>query len=393
MKKDSVAAKVFFAESGAFYQDCNKAIAEAKSGNTTKELKQFDKYFDSISTTIKFLKEKVGGGKTIKTALETTQRYSQLLQANNEIKRSLSKRSKLLRQSFGGVATDKQLRKLQTNAYVLKEKISGYRKQVADRKAVEKKFLSALRKDRRFTDFMKSKGWLATFFPPSEGSAAANSSLQTIASVQAQINQRFGNSGVDPRQFMNQQVSVAQNRINDLKARLNKIKAGSSSDPEMPQRFNAERGKSFMKRLTWETNFHTQHIQVTMTDVAVTVGYKINDKSVFSLGGSARVGLGKDWNSLKLTSEGYGLRSVLDMKLKHSIWMMGSYETNYYSRFAGAQYSAPVNPWQANILVGFMKRIQITSKKNGMIRLAYNVLYKQNRFITQPVVFKVGYGF
>jgi len=399
LKKDTLAARKFLEQSNEQYAALQQSFTAAKEGQVNKPLKEYNKYFDTIKTTLNFLQQStnITNNPALQKALGNSKQYEVLMQTSNEVKRLLAKRSSQLSNELARYGVGKQLNKLKGEAYTLKAQLNEYKSLLKDRKKAEQKLMTALRSSKRFNEFIKKNSILARMFnvpnEPANSATGSLAGLQTISSVQAQINQRYGNTGINPQQYMNQQVNAAQNQMNQLKARLNKAKAGSNSDPEMPKNYSSLRSKNFLQRMTFETNFHTQRLQVTMTDISLTVGYKLNDRSIFSIGGSARIGLGKDWNNIRLTGEGYGLRSVLDWKLKHSLWMTGSYETNYYNRFNTPAYSSYTDPWQANILLGLMKKIRLNSKKSSTVRLAYNILYKQNNFLTQPVVFRVGYGF
>jgi hypothetical protein len=399
-KKDSVAAKKLFANTDQQYAQLQNKLLSAGDSGKQKELKQYFSNYDTISTSLSFLQQKLPASSSIASSVQASkqvvQQFGSRMQVANEIKKQLRERKKLLADNLEKFGLTKQLKNLNKEVYYYQEQLNAYKELLHDKKKLEQKAIAALRNTAAFKDFMSKNSILAKMFqiPGTPASATNNvTGMQTIASVQAQINERFGNSGVNPQQYMRQQVNAAQGELNTLKSKLNKVKKASSNDEEMPKGYNSQKSKSFLKRLTYETNCQTQKIETTMADVSLTVGYKINDRSIISIGGAARVGLGKDWNNIRFTNEGFGLKSVLDWKVKHGIWMMGSYETNYYNRFSESQYNGNIDPWQANILLGLMKKIQINSKKTSTVRLAYNLMYKQNNFLTQPVVFKVGYGF
>jgi len=400
LEQDTISASIFLSQLQEHYQVMRKKLEDAKNGLVEKELKEYNKYFDTIKTTLTFLhlnSNTLPDNVSVSAASGQLKSYETLLQTSNEIKRQLAKHSKELTARLSPFGLSKQLNRLNRESYALKQQLDEYKNLLKDRKKIENLVLSKLRDNNTFAEFFKSNSILSKMFQlPGRSDVSLNQNLQglqTIASVQAQINQQFGSAAVDPQQYVNQQVSFEQNQINQLKAKLNKVKAGSNSDPEMHEGYNSQRGKSFFKRLSYETNFQTQRQQVTMTDASLMIGYKINDRSVVSFGASARLGLGKNWNNIRFTNEGFGLRSVLDWKLKHSLWITGSYETNYFRRFDQVQYNGYVDPWQANILLGLMKKIKVNSKKSSTVRLAYNLLHKESNFLTQPIVFRVGYGF
>ena len=124
-----------------------------------------------------------------------------------------------------------------------------------------------------------------------------------------------------------------------------------SSDAEMPEGFkpNDQKTKSFLKRLEYGTNIQSQKASYffpTTSDFGLSVGYKLNDKSIIGIGASYKLGLGKGWNDIKLSSEGIGLRSFIDWKVKGSFWISGGYEQNYRSAFKNFSQLQSVNDWQ-----------------------------------------------
>ncbi len=397
LEHDTTVAQNFLKQSNDYYSLIKQKLQLAEKGFIEKKLKEYNQYFDTIKTALSFLQlnNETKPDKSATTALVQLKHYETSLQTINEIKRQQTKRSQELTKSLSQLPVLRQLNKIREVNYGLKQQLEEYKGLLKDRKKIETFFLAKLRNDKAFSDFVKKNSILAKMFPITVSPATSGDNLQglqTIASVQAEIIQRFGNSQVNPQQYLNQQVNVAQSELNDLKSKLDKGKLREGSDPDMPKGYNSQRTKSLLKRVTYEANFQTQRQQVTMSDISLIVGYKFNDRTVLSVGGAVRVGLGKDWNNIRFTNEGFGLKSVFDWKLKNSIWMMGSYETNYYNRFDHPQYSSYVNPWQANILVGLMKKVKLNSKKHSTVRLAYNILYKENNFLCQPIAFKIGYG-
>jgi hypothetical protein len=64
-----------------------------------------------------------------------------------------------------------------------------------------------------------------------------------------------------------------------------------------------------------QTQKATNYFPVT-SDLGLSLGYKLNDKSVIGFGASYKVGMGRAWNHISITSEGAGLRSFVDWKIK-----------------------------------------------------------------------------
>ncbi|MCW3110034.1 MAG: hypothetical protein JWQ09_4540, partial [Segetibacter sp.] len=127
-------------------------------------------------------------------------------------------------------------------------------------------------------------------------------------------------------------------------------------------------------------------------DLALTAGYKLNDKSVIGIGASYKLGWGSGWQHIKLTNEGIGLRSYIDMKLKGSIWISGGYEQNYQGAFTKIDQLKDVSAWQTSGLLGLTKKYKIGKKTNNL-QLLWDFLSYQQEPKRQAILFRVGYVF
>ena len=161
---------------------------------------------------------------------------------------------------------------------------------------------------------------------------------------------------------------------------------------------NNEKTKSFLKRLEYGTNIQTQrsnNLFPITSDLGLSIGYKVTDKSMIGIGASYKLGWGHGWNNIRLTQEGVGLRSYIDWKLKGSFWMSGGYEMNYRSAFNSVVQLKYLNAWQQSGLIGLSKVISVKTKffKKTKLQLLWDFLSYQQLPKTQPIVFRIGYTF
>ena len=139
------------------------------------------------------------------------------------------------------------------------------------------------------------------------------------------------------QQQFQQNLQAAQAQLNQLKDKVLRF-GGGSSDAVMPEGFrkNDMKTKTFFQRLEYSANIQSQKatsfFPVT-SDIGLSIGYKLNDKSIIGIGASYKLGWGRGWNNIRLSGEGAGLRSYIDWKLKGSFWLSGGYEQNYKSAF------------------------------------------------------------
>ena len=177
-----------------------------------------------------------------------------------------------------------------------------------------------------------------------------------------------------------------------------------SSDDIMPEGFNPNGQKtiSFLKRLEFGINIQAQRSTdffPTTTDLGLSIGYKLNDKSIIGVGASYKIGLGHGWNDMELSFQGGGPRSYVDWKLKGSIWISVGYEMNFKSELRGIRIPSPFGrgqektAWQQSGLVGLSKVFDMKNKyfKKTKLQLLWDFLSYRQMPGTQPVVFRIGY--
>jgi hypothetical protein len=168
----------------------------------------------------------------------------------------------------------------------------------------------------------------------------------------------------------------------------------------MPEGFkpNDQKTKSFLQRLEYGTNIQTQKatsfFPVT-SDIGLSVGYKLNDKSIIGIGGSYKMGMGRGWNHVRFSNEGIGLRSFIDWRIKGSFWISGGYEQNYRTAFSDFDQLKDFSAWQQSGLIGLSKVVSLKTKffKKTKLQLLWDFLSSQQIPKAQPIVFRIGYNF
>lgn len=315
----------------------------------------------------------------------------------NEIKQIIKERRQQLKDQLEKVGLSKQLKKMNKQVYYYQQQLAEYKSMLKDRKKIEQKALAELRKLPAFTAFMKKNSQLASLFrlPDNYGTIESLAGLQTRASVQNQITARFVSSNVNPQQYIGQQMQAATAELNKIKDKLNKL-GGGSSDIEMPDfKPNTQKTKSFLKRIEYGANVQSQKtnsfLPVT-SDMALTAGYKLNDKIVTGIGVSYKLGWGSGINHIKLTNEGIGLRSYIDLKLKGSFWISGGYEQNYQQSYTQIAQLKDYSAWQTSGLIGLSKKYKIGKKTNNL-QLLWDFMTYQQLPRRQPILFRIGYVF
>jgi hypothetical protein len=398
--KDSLQAKAALADIRIKYLALENRL---KNPPTPRTIKQYIPHLDTLTTALKFL-DKDGIKGNVQEALTKTQSLQDKFQQTEEIKEFIRDRKEQLKQQLQNLGLVKQLKKYNKGVYYYSEQIKEYKSLLSDSKKAERKALDLLSKTKLFNDFMRKNSMLASLFrlpgdPNDPVSQASLAGLQTRAQVNNLIQQQIASGGPNAQQQFQQNMQSAQSQINQLKNKISQS-SGGSSDDILPEGFkpNQQRTKSFWNRLEYGTNFQSQratNLFPVTSDIGVSIGYKLNDRSAIGIGTSYKLGWGSGWNHINLTNQGIGLRSYVDWKIKGSFWLSGGYEQNYKAAFSDFAQLKDKSGWQSSGLVGLSKVISLKAKflKKTKLQLLWDFLSHQQIPITQPIIFRIGYSF
>jgi hypothetical protein len=401
---DSLAAKNIFA-------DADKRYAELKNKlSNTDKITQYIPHLDSLSTSLKFLEQSngllsnAGDAKAkLEKSLASVRELETKFQQAEDLRKFLKERKEYLKQQLEKFGFAKQLKKMNKQVYYYSEQLKEYKATLHDPKKIEKKVLDLLSKTKLFKDFMRRNSMLASLFrmpgaditdPAYQASLAG---LQTRSQVNGLIQQQVASGGPNAQAQFQQNLQQAQSKLNELKSKMLKYGNGSSDD-EMPDfKPNGQKTRSFLQRLEYGTNMQTQrsnNLFPVTSDLGLSVGYKMNDKSIIGIGAAYKLGWGHNFRSIRLTQEGAGLRSFVDWKIKGSFWISGGYEMNYKTAFNSIDQLKTLNAWQQSGLLGVSKKVSLKTKffKNTKLQLLWDFLSYRQVPRTQPIVFRVGYS-
>lgn len=396
--KDSIEARVKLEELQAKYKNLAARVKDPASIIPTSS-RQYIAHLDTLTTAFKFLNV---NGVPI-NALSKIESLDNKLQQADEIKNFIRERREQLRQELERLGLVKELRKYNKEVYYYGEQINEFKETLSDPNKIEKKAIELLSKTNLFQDFIRRNSMLASLFrlpdPNDPTYVASLAGLQTRVQVNGLIQQQIASGGPNAQAQFQQNIQQAQSQLQQLKDKV--LQSGSgSSDDIMPEGFNPnnQKSKSFLKRLEYGTSMQSQRANnffPVTSDLGLSVGYRLNDKSVVGIGASYKLGFGRGWNHIQLTQEGAGLRSYIDWKLKGSFWMSGGYEMNYRTEFNSIDQLKEFNAWQQSGLIGVSKVISVKTKffKKTKLQLLWDFLSYQQKPRTQPLVFRVGYAF
>jgi hypothetical protein len=217
--------------------------------------------------------------------------------------------------------------------------------------------------------------------------------------VSASIQERMGLPIGKNAQTAPPGVQDAQGVIGQWKDKL--LKGGYTGSEEASLSAfqpNASKKRAFLQHFELGTTFQTQRANYyfpVITDIGLTLGYKLNERSMIGVGGAFKLGWGKDWQHISLSGQGFNVKSFVDWRLKGGIFLTGGYERNYLSEVKELRSIAKMSDWQESGLLGLKKTMSMKSGliKKASIGLMWDFLSYYQVPRMQPFVFRLGYGF
>jgi hypothetical protein len=180
---------------------------------------------------------------------------------------------------------------------------------------------------------MRNNSQLAGLFnlPGNYGSPAVLVGLQTRDRVSQVIQNQLASGGPSAGAALTANLQAAGQGLDQYKQKLTQLGSGSG-DIDMPDFApNPQKTKSFWKRLQYGTDLQTTKTDYyfpTMTDIGLSVGYKLNNSNTIGIGGAYKIGWGTGFNHVALSSQGAGIRSFIDMRIKGTWSATGGLEYN-----------------------------------------------------------------
>lgn len=404
--KDSTLAYELFAGFKNNYRNIASSL-----GMLNKYLQHYSGHLDSLSTSLKLIKEAKSSVslEKIDKAILSYKAIQEKFDQTEDIKSFVVNRRQLLSHQLEKIGMTKQLNQYKRQAYYYTAQLSEYKTIFEDPSKWENKLLGLALRSPKFKDFFARNSQLSSLFPMAGigGGAAIPSiqGLQTRNSIQQTLQTRFP-STTSISQSLQRNIQQAQGHQNVLKSKFSSLSQGSfgntNDDVELPDGFkpNKQKSKSFFRRLEYGANIQSKGagnlIPVT-TDLGFSLGYKLTDNSSLGIGTAYIIGWGKNISNIKLTSEGVALRSYVDLKLKGNLFVSGGYEMNYrplvpqrinISTFPGGGIDA----WQRSGLVGLSKKYKAGKKLKGDLKLLWDFLSYTQVPRTQAILFRVGYN-
>ena len=405
-KVDSAGAKSLFAGSAQQYAALSQKLA-ADTGSLHLHLSgEYQPYADSLQGMLKYLQVHPGSLNTaeLQHSLQQLQALQAKLQDADQAKAYIKQRKQQLSQYIQQHANlagllGKDYRAWNQEAYYYGQQVRAYKEMLNDPDKWEKQALALLGQLPAFQSFMQKNSQLAGLFNLPGGNPStpqAIAGLQTRDQVGGLISQQVSAAGSAGVPSIQGNIQAAQSKFNSYKDKLLQAGGGNSNQDAPDFRPNEQKTKTFWRRVEYGANFQTtkNNYFPTTTDFGLSAGYKLSDRSTIGIGASYKLGWGSGIQHIAFTSQGVGLRSYLDIKIKGSFSATGGYEYNHAKPFASVQQLRQWSAWTASGLIGVTKTVSMKSRvfKKTRIAVLWDFLSYQQVPRTQAVLCRVGYG-
>lgn len=399
LPRDSLQAKVRLEKIKNEYKELEQKLRYKGQTITAGTIKNYIPYLDTLKTAFKFLDQQ--GLKNVGDAFTKINSLEGLVQQAEEIKKIIRERREFLTRELEQLGLARELKRFNKGIYYYSAQLNEYKLILSNPRKIERKAIESISKTKLFRGFMKKNSMLATLFRlpgDADGSSyrANLAGLQSRSQVNNLIQQQIASGGANAQDQIRQNIQQAQSQLQQLK---NKVEGLGNSDAEIPDfKPNSQKTKRFLQRLELGVNIQSQKASnffPATSDLGLSIGYKLNDKSVAGIGASYKLGLGGGWNHIRFTGEGNGYRSFIDWKIKGSFWLTGGYEMNHLPGLEEIDVSTgKINAWQQSGLIGLSKTVSLKTKffQKTKLQLLWDFLSYRQMPAAQPLKFRIGYS-
>jgi len=435
---DSNAAKTLFAGSAGQYAALEQRMRTDTGHRGQGFSGAYPAYLDSLQGSVAFLKQnpqllsRASGQAPMGTAgtgqlaqLQGASNQLQALQAKmgiaDQAKVYLQQRKQLIAQyisqhsNLQGLLGSSYAR-MNKDVFYFGQQLRVYQEMWSSPDKMEQEALVLLNRLPAFQTFMKSNSMLGGLFnvPGDYGSSQAISGLQTKSQVATLVQGQVGagsgggaggtgsagagGGGGAGMGALQSNLQSADSQLDTYKSKLSQLGAGNGN-MDMPDfKPNDQKTKTFWKRLQYGVNFQTSRNNYyfpTVTDFGASLAYKLGHSNLIGLGFSYKLGWGNGIQHITFTSEGVGLRSFLQIKIKGTFSATGGFEYNYTTPFVNYQQLKQLQYWSRSGLLGVTKTVSMKNRvfKQTSLSLLWDFLSYQQVPQTQPFLFRIGYTF
>lgn len=340
------------------------------------------------------------------------------------LQQQVTARSGALERLLKGIKLESYSSRLTSTGLQYKQQTAYWKRMLEEPDAAEEKALDYLRGIEGFDQQLNPNKQGSNSLAGKSAAELEAMGYQTKAKVGEQLQQQFGDQLGNISQKANeqlkqysealdkplQQVKQAKQAINEGKQKLsegrNSIQTAKNGLKKPAGFKNPMRGIPFWQRFETQYNFQTQRAspdgsRPVMLQIGLNLSYLQSKSLSIGIGLDGSIGLGRDWQHLRLTYEGVVGRVFLDHKLVWGISLQGGYEkslrpmnrdyTQLQEQYGNAtNIKTAMGLLQDAAYLGIMKSYSINPKLKGTMLLGYNFLNDKTK-ISSPWIIRLGW--
>lgn len=327
---------------------------------------------------------------------------------NQDINKLIGQRASYLKgiQVNGGKKV-KGLKSISKQSFYSNKKIQAY-KEVADEPS---------RAEQRALEYLQGEEGFDQALSFTEGNSLQNMNgksldqlekmgFQTKRQIQTNLQKKLGGNLQPLQESMGGQIKEYQDDLNEAKKLKQTARETKSSFIQVRKmdkpdfKINPMRGLPLSKRIeyqyNWQTTRATYDGKPAVFSMSAMAGFKHTPKLSYGAGIATSIGLGTNWNNIRFTFEGVGLRTYTAWQWQYGIGTYAGYERMYkQAAFVTQSETTPVitetphnkNNYNEAVLIGLTKAYRINNKMNGNIQVLYDIWWKE-KGLRSPVVLR-----
>lgn len=373
------------------------------SGGSSLLPQSYVPQLDSLITSLKFLQ----GLEVVTSRIALGQSLSKLEGLQNEFNQlqyfraEINVRKEAIEKKIASLGLKKTLAKYSASI----SKVQGHLQQLQNAYKEPDKVVGlairSLSQTKAFRTFFAKHSILSNFFRlPVEGESIDESllaGLQTREKTEKLLNERFGTSSLLAHSERSDSQMPGMSSFLTMAGieRGLPIHGGTEFDASR-QNISVAAKNKLSKKIKFGTDIQTVRasgIFPTMTDLGLSMGYSPSKVLTVGIGVSGRMGWGDQATGLKITGQGASLRSFTEVQIKGSFYASLNAEMNYFAQITKIDQLKDLSAWRFAGLAGVTKRFGLGRGKSTQVQLLYDFFHRANGIETQPLLFRVGYGF
>lgn len=401
------------------------SITTIAKANTGKNIQRFSQKRHPVIDTLKgiynFLQSQAGnvnntevtGNRNELSELQGKLNYQQYI---NEL---ISQRTNALQSISGnnlGI-----LKSIQKQVFYGKAKMKAYQQMAEDPGKLEEKALEYLQGQLDFeqaiTQSTQTGGMqgMNNASPEDLEKMGYQTKRQVTQRLQQQLGDQYGNmqqqvGGQVQDWQQNRTVNSIKNTTDNIRETRNSLQQNQQAigqlrnDGRQPLfKVNPMRGLPLSQRIekqyNWQTTRPTLDGKPALLELAAMAGFKHTPNLSYGVGIATSIGLGQNWNNIRFSFEGLGLRSYAQWQWKYGFGAYAGYERVYKKAAFITDQQQPNTELQSlatahntatyseSVLIGLTKRYKLNSKWDGSMQLLYDVWWKE-KGLRSPIVLR-----